>query len=293
MGLGSDTRKELRKEMVTKIFGQPKDGDLTTLEKELIAIAASIPTMLGGGNHGHAGIIIEPAKYLPMTGRTQFDPPANPGIYPAGLAINAAAGTRAREEAIHKELVAQYEIFKGVEQGLKDIIQEAVKADYLLEIEDETLGFLNQTHRQMLNHLRNHGGALDFADTKTLLAERDAEWNINEIPQIYINRVEKAMRVLTRAGINSDLKERRDMALFYLKSTGEFDAAVCEWEAKPEADKTWANIKSFISMEYAKESKQNKLTAHQFKVNGIDEQAKRPKSLFTPSLKITGNKWRH
>ncbi len=101
--------------------------------------------MLGGENHGHAGIIVEPAKYLTMTGGTQFDPPANPDVYPAGLAINAAAGTRAREEAIHKELVAQYKIFKEVEQGLKDIIQEAVKADYLLEIEDETLCFLNQT----------------------------------------------------------------------------------------------------------------------------------------------------
>jgi hypothetical protein len=93
--------------------------------------------MLGGGNHGHAGIIVEPAKYLTMTRGKQFNPPANPGVYPDGLAINAAAGTRAREEAIHKELVAQYEIFKGVEQGLKDIIQEAVKADYLLEIEDK------------------------------------------------------------------------------------------------------------------------------------------------------------
>jgi hypothetical protein len=63
------------------------------------------------------------------------------------------------------------------------------------------------------------------------------------------------MQGLTRAGINSDFKERKDMALFYLKTTGEFDAAIHEWEAKPEADKTWANIKSFISMEYAKGDK--------------------------------------
>jgi hypothetical protein len=98
-----------------------------------------------GGNHGHAGIIVEAAKYLTMTGGTQFDPPANPGVYSAGLVINAAAGTRTRKEAIHKELIAQYKIFKGVKQGLEDIIQEAVKADYLLEIKDDTLGFLNQT----------------------------------------------------------------------------------------------------------------------------------------------------
>ena len=42
-----------------------------------------------------------------MTGGTAFTQPANPGIYPAGLALNAAAGTRAREEALHKELIAQ------------------------------------------------------------------------------------------------------------------------------------------------------------------------------------------
>ena len=129
--------------MVTKIHGQLKENDLTTVEKELIAIAASIPSMLGGGNHGHPGVIVEPAKYLLMTGGTAFVNPPNPGVYPAGLQANAAAGTRGREEAIHKELVAQYEIFKGVKQGLKNIIQEAVEMDYLLEIEDKTLGFLN------------------------------------------------------------------------------------------------------------------------------------------------------
>ncbi len=128
-----------------------------------------------------------------MTGGISFDPPANPGIYPAGLALNAAAGTHAREETIHIELVATYEMFKGVVQGLKDIIQKAVEANYLLEIEDKTLGFLNQTPRQMLTHLRNRGGALDFADTKMLLAERDEKWNISEVPQLYFNRVEKAM----------------------------------------------------------------------------------------------------
>ena len=82
-------------------------------------------------------------------------------------------------------------------------------------------------------------------------------------------------------GITSDPNERRDIALFYLKSTGEFDAAVREWEARPAADKTWANIKTFISTEYAKENKQNKLTAKQFKANAIDEQAEATKELIT------------
>ncbi len=39
------------------------------------------------------------------------------------------------------------------------------------------------------------------------------------------------------------------MALYYLKASGEFDAAVREWEQKPSASKTWTNIKSFIATE--------------------------------------------
>jgi hypothetical protein len=132
----------------------------------------------------------------------------------------------------------------------------------------------------MIEHLLTRGGALDFADTKDLLAERDGEWNVTENPQIYFNRVEKAIKGLRRNGITSDLNERRDIALFQLKATGEFDPAVREWEAKPAADKTWANIKTFISAEYAKENKQNKLSAKHFKVNAMMEQAEATEELI-------------
>jgi hypothetical protein len=49
MGVRADIREEVRNETVTKIHGQPTNQDLTTLEKELIAILANIPTTLGGG----------------------------------------------------------------------------------------------------------------------------------------------------------------------------------------------------------------------------------------------------
>jgi len=280
MGIRTDIRDEIRKETVTKIHGQPTSHDLTQLEKEIIAILANIPTRLGGGNYGHVGVIMDPAEYNTMTAGIDFENPVNPGFYPADLALNAAAGTRARAEAEHKELINQFETFEGVRLGTKDLILEAVDTEYLSEIEHETLGYLNQTPRQMMAHLLTRGGALDFADTKDLLAERDGEWNVTENPQIYFNRVEKAMKGLQRNGINSDLNERRDIALFQLKATGEFDPAVREWEAKPAVQKTWANIKTFISAEYAKENKQNKLSAKHFKANAIQEQAEATEELI-------------
>ncbi len=78
----------------------------------------------------------------------------------------------------------------------------------------------------MIRLLLTRGGALDFADTKDLLAERDGKWNDTENPQIYFNRVEKAIKGLQRNGITLDLNKRRDIALFQLKESGEFDPAV-------------------------------------------------------------------
>ncbi len=95
-------------------------------------------------------------------------------------------------------------------------------------------------------------------ETKTLLAERDAEWDVSEVPSIYFNRVEKAIKGLTRAGIVSDLNERRDMDLYYLKTSGEFDAAIHEWEQKSSASKTWTNIKSFIALLQSTQEKINR-----------------------------------
>ena len=70
------------------------------------------------------------------------------------------------------------------------------------------------------------------------------------------------------------------MALYYLKASGEFDAAVREWENRPAGQKTWQNIKTFISAEHAKENKQNKLTAKNFKANLIEEQAEATEELI-------------
>jgi hypothetical protein len=185
----------------------------------------------------------------------------------------------------HKEGIKEYETFQGVIQATKDIILEAEDSEFLLEIEDEILGFLNHTPTQMLTHLKNKGGALDFADTKKLLAELYGEWDTSKVPQLYFNRVKKAIQGLTRAGINLDLNECRNMALYFLKVSVEFDAAVREWEQKPAAQKTWANIKTFISLEYAKENKQNKLTAKKFRANNIDKQAKTTEELIAALTK--------
>jgi hypothetical protein len=165
------------------VNGQPTGNDLDLLEEELIVIAASIPTVLGGGLNGHAEMLLYNVDYATMAPGTPFVAPLNPGVYPIGV----TAANRLQMEAEHKEQINQFHTFAGVGMGLKDLILKAIDKDYLLEIKHECVTFLNMTAVQMLTHLRNRWGLVDFVDITALMSECDAPWSMVEVPMIYFN----------------------------------------------------------------------------------------------------------
>ena len=183
---------------VTKIMGQPTNQDLDLLDEELTAIASSFPSELGGGAHGHAGLVKSAADYAVFAPATPFNVPANPGHYPGGP---IPAAQRAQREAEHKALVTQFQTCMGVIKGLKDLILQAVEEDFLLELRDQITAYLNVTPLVMLTHLCNRWGTIDFVDITTLMNECDSPWNAAEVPTKYFNRVDKARRQLARANV--------------------------------------------------------------------------------------------
>jgi hypothetical protein len=53
--------------VLTKIRGEPTYENLQTLTSELKANASSVPSLLGGGNHGYLGIYYKPPASAPAT----------------------------------------------------------------------------------------------------------------------------------------------------------------------------------------------------------------------------------
>jgi hypothetical protein len=68
-----------------KVKGSPTSNDLDLLEEELIAIAAYIPSVLGGGMNVHAGMLLSNVNYATMAPGTPFVAPVNPSVYPVGV----------------------------------------------------------------------------------------------------------------------------------------------------------------------------------------------------------------
>jgi hypothetical protein len=164
-------------------------------------------------------------------------------------------------EAEHKEHVNQFHTFIGVGMGLKDLILKAIDEDYLLEIKHERVAFLNVTAAQMLTHLCNCWGVVDFVDITALMAECDEPWSVDEVPILYFNQVEKTMKQLVKANINWDRRAMMNKALKYFKDARSYKPAIREWEARPVATQTWDNLKILMCTEYTKAPRQDGVSA--------------------------------
>ena len=97
-----ESLKAVAEQEVTKVHGQPTNQDLAILEDELLWIASSIYSELGGGAHGHAGLLLSAADHDAMVPGTPFVFPANPGVYLTGP---IPAAQQLQWEAEHKALV--------------------------------------------------------------------------------------------------------------------------------------------------------------------------------------------
>jgi hypothetical protein len=163
------------------------------LDDELTAIASSFPSELGGGLHGHMGLVKSIADYDAFAPGTPFVPPPNPRHYPQR---NIPAAQHGQQEAEHKVLIAQFQTCVEVSKGLKDLILQAVNEDFLLELQDEGIAYLNVTPFQMLTCLCNWWGTMDFVNITALLAECNTPWNAAEVPTKYFNWTKKTRRQL-------------------------------------------------------------------------------------------------
>ena len=64
-----------------KIDREPDYGNINTMMQLLYRKAASVPTTLGGGQHGHIDIIMTPQLYTTLA-NTPYKSPPDPGIIP-------------------------------------------------------------------------------------------------------------------------------------------------------------------------------------------------------------------
>ena len=64
---------------LTRIHGKPTYASLKIIKDELFANATAVTSDLGGGAHGHLGLVLTPAEYVAVSA-VPYVRPAHPGV---------------------------------------------------------------------------------------------------------------------------------------------------------------------------------------------------------------------
>ena len=75
--------------VLTAICGEPTYEKTHHLKNELKSNVSSVPTTLGGGNHGYLGMILSPTEYRRIAPTDPFTRPPNPGVLVPNTASTA------------------------------------------------------------------------------------------------------------------------------------------------------------------------------------------------------------
>ncbi len=90
--------------------------------------AQFIHSDLGGGAHGHLGLVISPQEY-PMHSNAAYCQPIHPGplVIPPGTTNHMTSTMREQ----HRERLRVFQEAEGVDQALRQQITTAIKPQYL------------------------------------------------------------------------------------------------------------------------------------------------------------------
>jgi hypothetical protein len=125
--------------ILPNIDHEPTFEDIQVTTRLLNANAISIPSMAGGGAHGHLGIIMTQVEYTAISTSPWVDPynpnpNAIPIIPPGTTAVDAAQIARMHAECRHI-----YKNCINIDQALTKLILEAYDNMYTSHLEDYLL----------------------------------------------------------------------------------------------------------------------------------------------------------
>ena len=232
---------------LTPIRGRPTNPTISLLRKEVYANCRAVPSLYGGGEHGHLGTIMPAAPYIALTGHA-FTLPNAPGPAPVHL---AGATNFEINETIRLYNVAVVDIrtAHSVRAAIKAQILKAVENTYLTVLQDATFGFSDVTPTTMLEHLYTTYGTLTHDDLEANRKKLSEPWNVDNPIEDLWAAVEEIKRIA--AGAQEPLSEAVCMGMLFtmLEGLGVLTWACDTWSRKPAADKTWANFQAHFSAE--------------------------------------------
>jgi hypothetical protein len=230
------------------IVGEPTYRTLDLAHTQCIRNATTINSRLGGGGHGHAGLVEFPDVYLLRTAH-HFNRPIYPGEAPS-YPIGASDQERADLLLAWQQHTKAYLTCQRVEQILLSMLENAVEDTYLTGIHDPAHGFGARSIIDVYQYLFRTYGQIGpdeiLANQQKLTRPVDPQ-----LPMaILFKQIEDCQKFAAAGQVAITPQQVLKAAETLILQTGKYVSAYREWIALDPVHKTYNNFKLRMNQEY-------------------------------------------
>jgi hypothetical protein len=227
--------------LLMRIHGKPTYESLQNGLIELKANASSVPSTLGGGRHGHLGLLMSDARYTALAHTVPFITPSNPGPF-----VPPVAGTGPQIEAakdVWKELQQTFEICQATEKVLIAQIAETIDPVYLQALLNRATGQYSYSIRALLLHLSTTYGRITPQQVKAKEMELlNMHYDISQPVDNVFNNIDDLSDLAETANSPMSSQQMIDLAYVIFAKQPILQPDLRLWNRKPVADRTWDNM---------------------------------------------------
>ena len=233
---------------LTKIQGVPTYEQLRPIKNEMKSNAASVPCDLGGGAHGHLGLMLTGAEYSNVA-HIPYVRPIHPGVLLIPPATPNYEATRLTSE--HKERIRLNREANNIEASLLKQLGQALPALYLKSFRNAYSNTFTTDITTILNHLFTTYGYI----TPEELSEHQEKlcakvFDIEQPLIILFNELEELQQVACAALNPYTDTQMVNIALRLIKNLNDFEKGLTSWFERPVQEHTLLNLKTHFEREY-------------------------------------------
>jgi len=235
---------------LAKIEGRPDNATLTANRNQIKDNAASIPSDLGGGQHGLLGSVLPHAMYATIAVGQQFVPPAFPGTSPV-IPPNVTEFQYREILRLHNENLVKWRNYTNAQQAMKQLIIDSIEPVYLRAIRDRHAGFANVSIIQIYEYLFNTYGKLSPQELMQNQTAIHKAWDPTTPFEVLVDQIEDCQEIAATAGQPFTEAQILTAAYTNVFNTGLYFEDCKAWNKRPVVKKTWANFKAHFQQAQA------------------------------------------
>jgi hypothetical protein len=224
--------------------------DLKVIWRLLNTNAMSVSSYVGGGRHGHLGIIMTNEEYFAIAANV-FPVPDNPGASPEVVAgMTAAVIVELRR--LHREATHVYRTYHNVDQAVKKLIIEAFNDAHLNALLNEVVGYANCTSLDILTHLLTYYAMIAPTELTQNYERLNTPYDPNQPIETLFQQIQDARAFAVAGGQPYGSSMIINVAYTIVFNTGLYPDACHAWQLIALAAKTWAQFKIDFSTAHRK-----------------------------------------